>query len=209
MTKPVIFFDWDGTLADSMDHMRGEIRATLTRMGLPMVSDATMLRCNGPTFLECVPVLGIPPERVEEYLRIRTEAGLALVPQLQRLFPCVRELLEELPGRYRLVIASNGPRGYLERSIAQFQLTPLFTRVEAARPGRTKAQALSELLRELAPERAVMVGDRLTDTLAARANRLPSIAVQYGYGSPEEWRQADYAVADTEALRETLLMLLG
>ena len=33
--KPVIYFDWDGTLADSMDLCMGEIALSLEWMGLP------------------------------------------------------------------------------------------------------------------------------------------------------------------------------
>lgn len=38
--KPVIFFDWDGTLADSMPLCIEQIRGTLAEMGLPPRTNA-------------------------------------------------------------------------------------------------------------------------------------------------------------------------
>jgi phosphoglycolate phosphatase len=43
-----------------------------------------------------------------------------------------------------------------------------------------------------------MIGDRIFDFDAARANRIRSIAAGWGYGTPEECAQAD-AVAATPA----------
>ena len=81
MTKrPVIFFDWDGTLADSMPLCIAEIRLALERMGMPELPEALIAQCNGPTYEESVGVLGIPEERAKEFLHERKEAEMALVP---------------------------------------------------------------------------------------------------------------------------------
>ena len=47
--KPVIFFDWDGTLADSMNPCVAEIRQALITMRLPDLPDDVLRQCNGPT----------------------------------------------------------------------------------------------------------------------------------------------------------------
>ena len=47
--KPVIFFDWDGTLADSMNLCVAEIRQALITMRLPDLPDDVLRQCNGPT----------------------------------------------------------------------------------------------------------------------------------------------------------------
>lgn len=48
--KPIIFFDWDGTLADSMNLCVAEIRQALITMRLPDLPDDVLRQCNGPTF---------------------------------------------------------------------------------------------------------------------------------------------------------------
>ena len=71
MKRPVIFFDWDGTIADSMPLCVGEITLALERMGLSVPPVETLMACNGPTYEESVAVLGLPQERGAEFLRLR------------------------------------------------------------------------------------------------------------------------------------------
>lgn len=55
-----------------------------------------------------------------------------------------------------------------------------------------KADLLAHLLatEDVSPERAVMIGDRAGDVVSARANRVRSIGVLWGYGSESELRDA-------------------
>ena len=94
--KPVIFFDWDGTLADSMNLCVAEIRQALITMRLPDLPDDVLRQCNGPTFEQSLDILHIPHDRAQEYMTTRLTAELALVPTVNRLFPGVREMLQTL-----------------------------------------------------------------------------------------------------------------
>jgi hypothetical protein len=49
--------------------------------------------------------------------------------------------------------------------------------------------------RGLDRESTWMIGDRSFDIEAARANQVRSLAAGWGYGSPEEWAQADAVAA--------------
>ena len=203
--KPVIFFDWDGTLCDSMALCIEENRTTLQRMGLPAQSEAVLRRCNGPTFEEAAPMLGIPPERMEEYCRVRLGCALELVEKVNRLFPGARELLNALKPWAELCIVSNGTEAYLKRCMQHFGLEDVFTQIVWCHPERTKRQNLAMLMARMQPERAVMVGDRLGDILAGKNIGLPTIAAAFGYGSEEEISQADEAAESMQALQEMLL----
>ena len=88
--RPTIYFDWDGTLADSMPLCIAHIRQTLEELGLPPKTNAEMAKCNGPTYQESVQVLGIPDNMAEAYLETRQRVELALVNEWQRLFPGIR-----------------------------------------------------------------------------------------------------------------------
>jgi len=205
MKKPLICFDWDGTLCDSMELCIHENRMTLERMGLPAVPETTLRRCNGPTFEEAAPMLGIPPERMEEYCRIRLACALELVPQVNRLFPGAKELLHALAPHAELAIVSNGTAPYIRRCKDVFGLHGVFTRTVTSHPERTKTQNLARLLSDMQPEHAIMVGDRLGDIHAGKANGLPTIAACFGYGNDDEYAEADMRAETMEELQQMLL----
>lgn len=203
--KTAIFFDWDGTLADSMPLCIEQLRRTLAELGLPERSNAELTRCNGPTYQESVAVLGIPPEKAEDYLRTRQRIELEIVPAWQRLFPGVREMLQALSGQAELVIVSNGLEEYLRLSMEVTGIAEFFSRVQPMMPGKTKTEALGMVLAQMRPLRALMVGDRRGDILAGRDNGLPTVAACYGYGLPDEWAMADRQAYSVEKLQRMLL----
>lgn len=209
MKKPVIFFDWDGTLCDSMALCVQENRTALKRMGLPEQPEHVLRQCNGPTYVQGAALLGVPEERVAEYCRVRLESALALVPAANRMYHGAREMLLTLKERAALCIVSNASAEYLTLCLRTFGLEGVFTRVEAARPDRTKAQNIAALLAELTPEQAVMVGDRLGDIASGQENGLPTIACDYGYGSTEELAEADVHVDSVAELEAVLLQRCG
>lgn len=207
MTRPVICFDWDGTLADSMPLCVSEVRRTLRQMGLPEQPEEVLRRCNGPTYEDAAAIVGVPCDRVAEYMDIRLRAGMVLCPTVNRLYPGTREMLESLRGRAMLCVVSNGQREYIDLCLKLFGLEGVFTRTEAFRHGRSKAQALAEVLADLGASRAWMVGDRLGDIEAGKANGIPTIAACYGYGAPDEWNAADRQAVTVEELGNMLLEL--
>lgn len=205
MKKPVICFDWDGTLADSMPLCVAEVRETLRIMGLPEQPEEVLRRCNGPTYEEAASIIGVPADRVGEYTEIRLRAGLELCPTVNRPFPGAREMLEALRGRATLCVVSNGMEDYLDLCLKSFGLEGMFEQVKTFRHGRSKAQALAEVITDLKPERVLMVGDRLGDIEAGKANGVLTVAACYGYGTPEEWAAADKQARTVEELAALLL----
>lgn len=203
--QPVLFFDWDGTLADSMPICIAECHLALRAVGLPDLPDEVVMKCNGPTYQEGCDVLNIPPALRETFMAQRMAIGLSLVPTTQRLFPGIREMLDALHGKAQLVIVSNGQDAYLQKSVDAMDVRKYFTHIQANRPGCTKAQLMDGLLQEIRPKRAVMIGDRLSDIQSGRANGLPTIAACYGYGNEAEYAQADFRVGSPEELTRQLL----
>ena len=108
MRRTTLFFDWDGTLADSMSVCIGECRLALARMGLPDLPDEVIRQCNGPTYAEACDILRVPRAQQEAFMAARQKAEMELLAQTQRLFDGVRDMLEALRDRAELVIASNG-----------------------------------------------------------------------------------------------------
>ncbi len=196
--KPLIIFDWDGTLADSMDMCVAGIEGALARMGLPPAPRERMMACNGPPYEESAAILGIDPARREEFLRLRTECEDAAIYTHQKLFPGIRDMLAALVGKAALAIASYGRPKYVNTSLAVLGLEGVFTAVQGRMPGKVKADVIRALLDRIPHTGACVVGDALGDLRAAHACGLPALFVSYGYHGAEDWREAD-AIAETPA----------
>ena len=107
---------------------------------------------------------------------LRSDRARERIDDAQRMLDGLRETAD-------LAIISNGMPEYLALSLRVMGLEKAFVRVQGQIPGKTKGEALSIVLAELTPSRAVMVGDRLGDLLAGRQNGLSTVAACYGYGN--------------------------
>ncbi len=202
--KPVIYFDWDGTLADSMGLCFAEVRGTLEKMGLAPRTEEQIRRCNGPAFDACVEILDVPREMAAEFLRVRQETELEIIETEQKLFPGIPEMIADLRRVAEVAIVSNGMPEYIRRSLKAMGLDGQFVRWEAFRTGRTKTQALAQMLEEMKPSAACMVGDCVGDIEAGKANGLYTLGAGYGYGTPEERSCADMIAGSVTELKELL-----
>ncbi len=202
--RPVIFFDWDGTLGDSMDLCLGEIRQALKRIGHAEVEEERIRACNGPTHEESVKIMELDAEQGERFLRERRRAELELIPVLLKLYPGVDGIVERLSRIADLAIVSNGQKDYVEHSVMQFSLEGYFVRIQASIPGLGKTEVLGKMLEEMKPVRSVLAGDRRGDMEAGIGQHLPTLAAAYGYGTEEEYALADVR-AQTPAEMEKLL----
>ena len=94
-----------------------------------------------------------------------------------------------------LFVATLKPKVYADRIVHRLGLDRYFAGVygpELAGRFDDKIDLLAHLLATegIAAERAVMIGDRAGDIVAARANRVRSIGVLWGYGSESELADA-------------------
>lgn len=202
---PMMIFDFDGTLVDSMKLCVTELRETFLDMGLHVPPEEKLRSCNGPSHEEAAVLLGLPEELRAEFLRIRGEKQMQYLETYQKIYPGVREMLSGLSACAHLCIVSNSAQRYIDRSLSNWGITQYFTRAQGSVPGRTKGRLIGELLRERRPERAMMAGDRGTDIAAGRENGLFTVAACYGFGSPGEWQDADRKAQTVEDLMDICL----
>jgi phosphoglycolate phosphatase len=201
---PALIFDLDGTLTDSMPGIVGCLGKVLA---------AWQIDPHGP--LERF--VGPPVEQwTEELLPNGTAESQAALARDYRgcydregwkknsVYPGVREMLASLQQRgFPLYVCTSKQQHFAVRILDLFSLTSQFTAIygdKAEYASHSKEDLLARLLQEnsLAPESAWMIGDRIFDIRAARANGVRTLAAAWGYGSPEECAQAD-AIAPTPA----------
>ncbi len=201
---PALIFDLDGTLTDSKPGILGCLRKVIDARD--MGDQGPLDRFIGPPVEEWVVELlpsGSEEERgvlARDYRACYDREGW----RNNSVFPGVPEMLLELRGQgFPLYVCTSKQQHFAVRILEAFGLSGFFTGIygdKAEYTSHSKVDLLARILREhsLLPDSAWMIGDRSFDIDAAHENQLRCLAAGWGYGTPEEYAQAD-AVAPTPA----------
>ena len=212
--RKLVVFDFDGTLADTIEGICSTARRVLLAHGISEEGLGDVRRIVGPPFPQAFSlVYGLSEEEAAEVTREYREIYHNLGLEGWPLYPGMRELLEDLraSGR-RLAVASSKLEGLVRRAVADNGVDGLFdvclgkTSDDEVTKAATIARAVSSL--GLTADDAVMVGDRHHDVDAATACGVPCVGVTYGgTAAPGELEDAGAcAVAHTvDELRQVLL----
>jgi phosphoglycolate phosphatase len=217
MTRPFtsILFDLDGTIIDSAPGITATLVYTFETMGLPIPSPAELLAYVGPPILDSFRdrggmSLGEAAEALAIYRPRYLESG-ALDSSL---FPGVADVLRAVHAAgIPMSLATSKPETPATLMLSHFGLLGEFDIITGASDDEvrsSKEDVVAEALVRLADfgadlSRPVLVGDREHDVEGAAANGVPTIFVDWGYGSASE-QAGTIAVAHTPAeLRELLL----
>ena len=198
MTTRVLLFDLDGTLTDPRAGIVGSMRFALDQLRISCPSDDVLANYIGPPLRGTFATLldTSEPARIEEALRLYRQRFADTGLYENKVYEGVPAMLDSVGrGVYAKYVATSKPAVYAERIVSHFGLSHHFRKVYGAElDGRwdDKAELLAHLLATegVTPSAAVMVGDRAADIIAAKANRVRSIGVLWGYGSEVELTDA-------------------
>ncbi|KUO95125.1 HAD family hydrolase [Ferroacidibacillus organovorans] len=198
-------FDMDGTLFQTEVLAVQAFRRTFDGLWLrgvmpvPAVNDETIVGTFGRVHEEIWEVLygrSLTKDELEVADALLLEEELDLLEKGQgKLYDCVESTLETLTKEGAIcAVASNGQQRYIEGIAKHFGIVHHFKAGLLSAGGMRvskKADLVGMLLRDVVHERAVMVGDRLSDIEAGNAHGIHTVACRYGFGTIEEWRLAD------------------
>lgn len=208
-----LFFDFDGTLYDTVEGISKSVQYALRKRGI----DAPLceLRCfAGPPLDEMFRErFGFSQEEAEQAVMDFRERYVPVGLYESRPFPGLLDLLKDLrEAGLHLAVATSKPQVLAEELLRREGMDSLFDRICGAKDegeGNAKWQVLRRALEELGagPENAVLIGDTKYDVAGARRCGIPCIGVGYGYAAPGELEQAgaDCIAPDLAALRELLI----
>jgi phosphoglycolate phosphatase len=199
--KEVILFDLDGTLIDSAPDLSLAINHMLSALQRPTF-DQELIRSwvgNGAQTLVQRGLSGqseidqsIAPELFEKSLQLFLNFYKNNLCIETKLYPSVRACLKVLKAKgYRLVIVTNKPFEFIEPILEGLQLTGLFEMLlggdslEKRKPDALPLLHVCEKL-SVTVEQCLMVGDSKNDILAAKAAKMESIGLTYGYNYGED-----------------------
>jgi phosphoglycolate phosphatase len=201
---PSLIFDLDGTLTDSKPGIIGCLREVLEAR--KMHDYGSLDRFIGPPVEEWSAELlpnGSEEDRValaSDYRACYDRVGWSN----NSVFPGVEEMLAQLEAvGFPLYVCTSKHEHFAVRILERFGIAKYFRAIYGDQidyQSHSKADLLARVLSGHAIDRdsAWMVGDRSFDIDAARANKIRCLVVEWGYGTSQEWGQAD-AVAPTPA----------
>ncbi len=200
-----VLFDLDGTLIDSAPDLTSALNRLLAAEGRPAVAIAQVKMMIGDGVHKLVERGFAAGGQTLDAARLEALA-LRFIPDYEanatvatRPFPGVRETLADLAGAgLGLGVCTNKPEAATRAILAAFALDRFFAAViggdtvpGARKPDPRPMQAALDRLGASSAS-ALMVGDSPNDVAAARAVRIPIIAVRFGYSrTPPDQLGAD------------------
>lgn len=185
MTK-VIIFDFDGTLADTIDILLSITNRLSAEFGFKSATKEELAQLSNLNSWQILQYSGISIFKFPLLIR-RLKAELhSEVPHIQ-LFPGIKEVLLELKKRgFQLGIITSNSRENVLGALEKNGLQDTFTFIYS---GSTfgKHKVINKWLRieNINTEKVVYVGDEIRDIDAAKKTGIKVIAVGWGFNSPQ------------------------
>lgn len=192
-----IFWDLDGTIANTYEGISNCLRYALEPYQICLGSEAEVRKFIGPPFRYSFPkYCGLNPEQTEEAIRRYRERYIPVGVYECELFPGVRETMEKFRADGCIqVLTSSKPEAQCRQVLEKFALSDLFNEVTGASPdGKidTKLEVLQEAFRRIRQKndcqknQVILIGDTQYDADGAKATGIDCIGVTYGFGTKEE-----------------------
>ncbi len=193
---PLLVFDWDGTLVDSIERIVTSLQFASKQAISIDISESRARDVIGLGLMEAI--LKLHPEfneaahkaELDNIADAYRQHYLYQNPVPAPLFPGVEELLGELQGQgYTLAVSTGKSRSGLQRSIDEHRMAGYFSTTRCAGENRSKPhpEMLHEIIDELnfSASQALMIGDSEHDMKMANNANMQCIGVTHGVHDAE------------------------
>lgn len=210
-----VLFDLDGTIADSAPGITASLGYMFEKLGRPVPSHEELMRYVGPPILDAFRDLaGLTPEESSVALAIYRQHYLEHGGNGSPIYPGVTQVIKAIHGvGTPLALATSKPEFAASVILDYGNLTQYFRVISGSSIDEirsAKKDVIAEALTRFRMigvdvSRPVMVGDRKYDVEGAAAHGIPTVFVEWGYGSPAEAEHAQTVVRTPAQLRPLLV----
>jgi len=196
MKYPVIIFDWDGTLMDSLDKIVYTMQQAAIVNQLTVPSEPEIRNIIGLSLDKAMEIL-FPTHSSETQMAVRSayrEQYRLSTVHPSPLYGGIKEWLIDLKEQgYTLAVATGKGRNGLNRVMSTSEVTDLFTVTYCADEANSKPDPLmlNKILMDLniQSHQALMIGDSSYDLEMANNANMACIGVSYGVHSVAQLKQ--------------------
>jgi len=210
-----ILFDLDGTIVDSAPGITATLAYMFEQLGKPIPTPSELLKYVGPPLLDSFrDYAGFDTEESAVALAVYREKYLNVGAYDATQYPGVGIVLKAVhDSPIPMSLATSKPETPATLILEHFNLARYFDIITGASDDEVrsaKKDVVAEALIRLEAmgadiSRPVLVGDREHDVHGAAANDVPTIFVEWGYGSVAEQAGSIATVSTPEELQRLLL----
>ena len=208
MNAETIIFDLDGTISNPFDGITRSVNYALESEGYDTRDPQEIGRLIGPPLKEIFETLlgDLSEVRLQALVAAYRERYAASGYRENQLYEDVPSVIAALHNDgYALGVCTSKRADYAGKIVDMFGLSPYFRFVDGGDVHVAKRQQLERIVQNgVQAESAVMIGDRAVDIEAAKANRISSVGVCWGFGDLPELSGAapDHIVESPRELLE-------
>ncbi len=209
----LIIFDFDGTIADSLEIFIEATNCLSKEFGCKQISPEQVSYFRTLNLRAMIRQIGIPGWKLPCFLRRFRQELNHLVADLHLVDGMREALLELKQQNYRLGIVTSNSQQNVEHFLAMQGLNHLFEFIYGGQLLSGKTRSLKHLvkLNRAQPQQLVFVGDEMSDVQAAKQAGITSVAVSWGFNHREVLAEAtpDFLIDHPEQLLSAIAQLSG
>ncbi len=187
MTQKVIIFDFDGTIADTVDALVSIANRFAVEFGYVQITPEELALLRNFTSREIIKYSGISLLKIPFLLK-KVKGELKHKIQEFKPIPGIQEALIELQSQgYRLGIITSNSQENVTAFLKNNELDQLFDFIYSGVTIFGKTTIINNVLRQkqLKTHAVIYVGDETRDIEASKKANIKVIAVTWGFNSPE------------------------
>jgi phosphoglycolate phosphatase len=189
-SSEIIIFDLDGTLVDSGDNIASAINHTRASFGLVALEKEFVLEKINCDNINAAEIFYGTKEFSQEQRDIFEPYYYEICADNVRLYEKIDFYLEEFRSHgFKMAVATNGKSTFARKILESVGIDSYFDMVvgsDSVAMPKPNPQMLLKILDSFETNEGsnvLMVGDSIKDVKAARAIKIPSVVVEWGFGS--------------------------